>query len=133
MRIFYCWQSDRPRERNLIEDALERAVRNVVAGDELKLEPVVDRDTRGLPGAPEISQSIFEKIRDAGAVVADLTITHADTERRYCNSNVLVETGYALASIGADRVILVMNTAHGDPSDLPFDLRGRRVLTYRLA
>jgi hypothetical protein len=31
------------------------------------------------------------------------------------------------------RIILVQNTAYGDPERLPFDLRGRRVVTYDFA
>lgn len=65
-------------------------------------------------------------------VVADVTIVGTVDGRPYCNPNVLVEVGFALASIGESRVILVMNTAHGEQSDLPFDLRSRRTLGYCL-
>ena len=44
----------------------------------------------------------------------------------------LIELGYALKSISSERVILVFNTISGDVSELPFDLRFKRVLTYNM-
>lgn len=49
------------------------------------------------------------------------------------NPNVLVELGYAAHSLGWDRIIVVVNTAHGAIEELPFDFRARRVVTYRFA
>src|SRR5262249_21846298 len=46
------------------------------------------------------------------------------------NPNVLIEYGYALKNLGESRVLAVMNTAFGGPELLPFDLRGKRILTY---
>jgi hypothetical protein len=44
---------------------------------------------------------------------------------------VLLELGYAIREKGWNRVLMVMNTAHGMPELLPFDLRGHRVMTFR--
>ncbi|RTM15386.1 MAG: hypothetical protein EKK33_02145 [Bradyrhizobiaceae bacterium] len=46
------------------------------------------------------------------------------------NPNVLIELGYALRTLGYERIILVFNRAFGKIEDLPFDLRARRVLAY---
>jgi len=43
-----------------------------------------------------------------------------------------VETGCAIERLGWDKVVVLMNTAHGDIRRLPFDLDRRRVLTYSL-
>lgn len=43
------------------------------------------------------------------------------------NPNVLVELGYAAHSLGWDRIIVVVNTAHGAIEELPFDFRARIV------
>jgi hypothetical protein len=115
VKVFYCWQSDRPDDRNLIEDALNRAVRAVAADGTVSVERVVDRDTRDIAGAPDIAHTIFEKIRAAAAVVADVTIIHNQDEDACCNQNVLVEAGFAMGVLGSERVILVMNVAHGRP------------------
>jgi hypothetical protein len=42
------------------------------------------------------------------------------------NPNVLTERGYALKSVGSERMIAVMNTAYGSPDKLPFDLKSIR-------
>ena len=93
MKLFYCWQSDHPDDRNLIEHALKRAVKAVARDGHLSIEPVVDRDTRGLPGTPDITKAIFEKIDASAGVVADVTIVETVGNRSFCNPNVLVEVG----------------------------------------
>jgi hypothetical protein len=47
---------------------------------------------------------------------------------------VLIELGWALSQLGPDRIVAVLNPAHGyQAEDLPFHIRHRRALTYRLA
>jgi hypothetical protein len=62
--IFYSWQSDLPNRTNrgFIQDALERVAEDVRSDDALAIEPVVDRDTAGVPGSPAISDTILQKI-----------------------------------------------------------------------
>ncbi|MCK9396633.1 MAG: nucleotide-binding protein [Methylobacter sp.] len=131
--IFYSWQSDLEGagNRNLIEDALKRALKSIRRDESETVEPVLDRDTAGLSGAPSISESIFAKISLADVFVADVSIINKGSTRRLIpNPNVLIELGYAIAQLGWERVLLVQNTAYGDPEDLPFDLRGRRIVPY---
>jgi hypothetical protein len=100
----------------------------------VEIEPVIDRDTSGLTGAPEIAAAIFGKIDMAQVFVCDVSIIGRATDKRPTpNPNVLVELGYALKKLGWERVVLVMNTAFGSPEDLPFDLRSRRVLSYNVS
>jgi hypothetical protein len=133
--IFYSWQSDTKAaaNRTLIQDALESAAKEMRADDSITVEPVVDRDTQAVPGAPDIGGTILEKIDASAAVVADVTIVSRGNGRPTPNPNVLIELGYALKSLGARRLILVQNLAFGGPEDLPFDLRQKRVLTYNSA
>ncbi|BDG72529.1 hypothetical protein Rmf_24580 [Roseomonas fluvialis] len=98
--------------------------------DDAKILPVLDRDTAGLPGTPDITQSILTKISASDVFVADVSIIFQGTTRPTPNPNVLIELGYAIAELGWDNVILVMNAAFGGPELLPFDLRGRRVAVY---
>jgi hypothetical protein len=132
--IFYVWQSDfQPINRNFIQRALEDAAKAIKTDDTLDIEPVIDRDTAGLPGSPEIAKAIFEKIAAADVVVADVSIINAKFGGRPTpNPNVLIELGYAFNAIGHERVILVFNTAFGKVEDLPFDLRPRRVTPYHM-
>lgn len=131
--IFYSWQSDLDGagNRNFIEDALKRALKSIKKDEAETIEPVLDRDTAGLSGSPSITESIFEKIALADFFVADVSIINKDSDqRRTPNPNVLVELGYAVAQLGWSRVLLVQNTAFGGPEELPFDLRGRRIVAY---
>jgi hypothetical protein len=94
--VFYSWQSDSPTaiHRNLVEDALSRAVRAIRRDDTATVEPVVDRDTAGVPGSPAIADSIYAKIAEADVFVADVTIVNpAAPERWTLNPNILVELG----------------------------------------
>lgn len=134
--IFYSWQSwtDPASHRNLIEHCLEQAVRELRKDDSLKLDPVIDRDTLGVSGSPDIAGTILEKIRAADVFVADVSFVDEGGRpgRRVPNPNVSVELGYALGVLGPERVVCVFNAANGDVESLPFDVRGRRVMTYRL-
>lgn len=130
--VFYSWQSDLPNpcNRGFIQDALERAAATITADDSLEIEPVIDRDTQGVPGAPDIASTIFAKITSADVFVADVSITGRGEKRAMPNPNVLIELGYAIKALGHERVILVFNRAFGKIEELPFDLRARRVLSY---
>lgn len=132
-KVFFSWQSDIKAAacRTLIERALADAIQEIANDDSIAVEPVIDRDTLGLPGCPDIGSTIFSKVQDAAVFVADVTITNGSVEgRKTPNPNVLVELGFALGVLGWERVILVQNTAFGEPETLPFDLRQKRALTY---
>ncbi|CAD7491024.1 hypothetical protein ACXRSW_01470 [Aeromonas dhakensis] len=130
--IFYSWQSDCPSNtnRNFISTALEKAIEEIKKDESVAIEPVIDRDTLGLAGSPDISQSIFSKIDAASVFVCDVSIIDSKSTRLTPNPNILIELGYAIKTLGWNRVIMVMNTEFGKPEELPFDLRSKRVLTY---
>lgn len=133
--VFYSWQSDLPgrTNRNLIQESLTRAIRTIARDEHAGVEPVLDRDTANLAGAPDIAHSILAKIATADLFVADVSIVNGQQQARSTpNPNVLVELGYAVAELGWENVVLVMNTVYGGPEQLPFDLRGRRTVVYEL-
>lgn len=134
-KIFYSWQSDCPSNtnRNLINTALEKAIESLQKDDTTTINPVMDRDTLGVPGSPDIVHSIFSKIDNTFAFVCDVSIIDPTSSRPAPNPNVLVELGYAVKTLGWDRIIMVMNTEYGEPDRLPFDLKSKRVLTYKLS
>jgi len=139
--IFYSWQSDSPSKsnKNFIQDALEKAVKALTSKGSVAIDPVIDRDTRNVAGAPKISDTIFSKIDTAAVFVADVTIVSKiqgktkEESKSLPNPNVLVELGYALKVLEDKRLILIANTAYGRIEDLPFDLLGRRTIGYSLA
>ena len=133
-KIFFSWQADTPTVagRNLVERALERAIATI--GDDSELEEAVrelevDRDTKGVPGSPPIVETIFAKIDGAAVFVPDLTFVSKRLDGRPSpNPNVLIEYGWALKSLGHNRIVPIMNTAHGvpTPESMPFDMRHLR-------
>lgn len=132
-KIFYSWQSDLPNatNRGFIEKALENAAKLIRNDDSIKVEPVIDRDTKDVPGAPDIAHTIFDKIEQAQVFVCDVSIINQNAPSRPTpNPNALIELGYAIKALGWQKIILVMNTAFGKPEELPFDLRMRRAIAY---
>lgn len=134
-RVFYSWQSDSPgnTNRNLISAALEKAAEEIRNDETITIEPVIDRDTLGLGGSPDITQAIFSKIDSASIFVCDVSIIDPTAKKPAPNPNVLLELGYAIKVLGWERIIMVMNTEFGGPAELPFDLRSRRITTYAVA
>src|SRR5258708_4130527 len=51
--------------RSFIQQALESAAKNIRADDTVGIEPVIDRDTQGVPGAPDIAKIIFQEVTTA--------------------------------------------------------------------
>jgi hypothetical protein len=124
-KIFYSWQSDTSGNRSYLEDCLNDAVARIP-------DFAVDAATRNSRGAVDIAQTILLKIDEAEMVLADVSIINPESEgRKTPNPNVLYELGYAVGKKGEGPVILVVNNATTDISDLPFDIRNRRVIAKR--
>jgi hypothetical protein len=138
--VFYSWQSDSPSKSNryFIQEALDKAVKALASKGNIAVDPVVDRDTRDVAGAPRIIDAILAKIDTAAAFVADVSLvakTPGKTlkdRKALPNPNVMMELGYALRTLGDKRLVLVTNTAQGRIEDAPFDLLGRRTMSYHL-
>jgi len=139
--VFFSWQSDRGNtEKNFIERALETAIKRISRDFDIAEDPrdplALDKDTQGVPGSPNIFDTIRKKIDAAAVFVADLTFVSTRPKGDPSpNPNVLIEYGYALKSLSATRIIGVMNEAYGGPSreSLPFDLASYRYpIAYRL-
>ncbi len=136
-RVFYSWQSD-------IDDKINRTpIRIALKEAALRVERkksgisiVSDEATRSLPGAPYIPGKIVEKIENADIFIADLTTINSsapDGQRKCQNPNVVFELGIAVTHLGWDRVILLVNTAQGPITDLPFDFDRHRASPFHLS
>lgn len=127
--VFFSWQSDIKESKNFISDCLRQLPKKLK--DIAIIE--VDRDTRGLAGAPDIGDAIFMKIDKADIFVADVTIINGEWGgRKTPNPNVMLELGYAIKSLGWDRIILLYNKDYGNVESLPFDINHQRMLGYSL-
>ena len=71
IRVFYSWQSDLPGNltRSLIQEAVDTAVKALRD----TVEVVSDRDTKGVAGTPDITETIFKKIAESDLFIADIT------------------------------------------------------------
>ena len=120
-----------------LQSAIDRLRADIEIDESLRDELQVDRDTKGVPGTPAIFETIMEKIAAAGVFVSDLTFVGARPDGRpTSNPNVLIEYGYALARVGSERIIAVVNDAYGKPTsvNLPFNLAHTRFpISYSLA
>jgi len=132
-KIFYSWQKDTDPKynRNFLEDCLKKAIkllnRDIEEGENFEF----DSDTRNEPGTPEISSTILKKIDNSEIVVADITlIGEIAGKKKTPNPNVLIELGYAIARLGLKQIICMSNTHYGNPEELPFDLKTKRIFNY---
>lgn len=133
--IFYSWQSDLPSSTNrgFIESCIREAVDQLTETPEFSIEMNLDRDTKNIPGTPDILDSIFSKIAKCKIFIADVSIINSETEGRKCpNPNVLIELGYAARVLGWERVFCFFNTDYAKVEELPFDLRQRRPILYSM-
>lgn len=147
VHIFYAWQSDTPAALNhrFNRDAAQQAIDKLKADAELDEADAFDRleldhDTKGVPGSPNVAETICRKIDACTLFIGDVT-TFGEYARRSdgavkktANANVLIELGYARRSKGVERIVTVQNRAFGSPDDLPFDLKYlRHPIQYTLA
>ena len=133
--IFYSWQSDLDNKynRSFILSALEKTAKEISNDENYTVDAVIDRDTYGISGSPSIVDSINGKIAKSDIFVCDISIINTnESGRKTPNPNVLYELGFASAILGWERIIMIHNTAFGNIDDLPFDLKGRRILQYHL-
>ena len=128
VKLFYSWQSDRRNKTILV--ALGKAKETLRTKDiDLKIEMA----TSEMTGSPDIMQAIYNKIDACDFMVSDITIvsTNEKQDKGYCNSNVMLELGYASCKIGIDRIITLFNSLSGEPNILPFDIRNHRFTPFK--
>ncbi len=142
MRIFYSWQSDLPSETH--KDYLLSCLKDTLANVNSEIEIIssarpeefieLDHDTKGVPGSPEIFSTIVQKIDQSDLFVADLSFVgqtlNFNNQKKMPNSNVLIELGYAQSALSSDRILLLLDTDNGKPSELPFDLRHKKIIAF---
>ncbi len=135
MNIFFSWQSDLDLKynKNFIEDCIKIAIKEFNKENRVLVDFHLDKDTNGEPGNPEIINLILNKIDISRIFICDLSIINNDyIGRKTPNPNVVFELGYAIKSLGWEKIICIVNVEHGEPEVLPFDIKHRRLLSYNL-
>lgn len=141
IRVFFAWQSDLPAKftRNAIRGALGAAVTRIANDEEgpaYGKTIVPDEATRDVPGSPNIPEEIKKKILASDIFVADVSIVKNRSEEPgegMPNSNVVFELGFAAATLGWERIILLLNETYGNVRSLPFDFDRNRATPYTLS
>lgn len=135
--IFYSWQSDLSKETN--QNAIRHSLReasNLLENEITETQIILDEATRDKAGSPNIPDTIFDKIESCDIYICDLTTINTDAPsnfRKTPNPNVLIELGFAINSVGWDRIILLFNEIHGIfPTDLPFDIDRHRATPFKI-
>ena len=135
MNIFFSWQSDLDlkNNKNFIEDCIKIAIKEFNKENKFLVDFNLDKDTSGEPGNPEIINLILNKIDNSRIFICDLSIINNDyISRKTPNPNVVFELGYAIKSLGWEKIICIVNEEYGKSEVLPFDIKHRRLLSYNL-
>lgn len=132
-KIFYSWQSDLPgsKTRNFIRGCIDEAID--FAQETEAIEAERDEATMGTTGAPDIVATLFSKIDNCDLFIADLSSCFTEDQRhekKSPNPNVMVELGYAVKTLGWERVICLCNTDYGN--EYPFDIAHNRITNFSL-
>lgn len=132
-KMFYSWQSDLPgnKTRNFIRECIDEAID--LAQESETVEAERDEATTGTTGSPNIVTTLFSKIDNCDLFIADLSLCFTEdrqNEKKSPNPNVLLELGYAVKTLGWDRVICLCNTDYGDK--YPFDIAHNRITDFSL-
>lgn len=138
--IFYSWQSDID-ENKTIRVCLRNAIKSIQQKHkkQIQLDIKIDTATTNRSGAIDIANSIFDKISACDIFIGDLTLINNTrvnrifNKRRMPNPNTIMELGYAVKTIGWERIICICNTKFGSLELLPFDIRKQRVSDYSSA
>lgn len=135
--LFFSWQSDEKKSRQILERALLTACDELEEKEEIKVE--VDYSTLGESGMPSIDQTILRKIDNCDLFLADITpVCKYDQQqgngqvvtKEVPNPNVLIELGYAMSALGVDYVIPVAHNGTWLTQNLPFDINHHSLYTF---
>lgn len=130
--VFFSWQSDLPNRinRTPIKEAINKAIKTLNA-DNNGMHFTYEESTSGEVGAPNIAQTIIEKISKSDIFICDISIVNKHSKfRKTPNPNVMFELGFAFNLLGWDKIICIFNTESGNVGQLPFDINHNRLLCY---
>lgn len=92
--IFYCWENNIPKQKNIIEKIIKKSIKDLKKEDSTTIIEL-DRDTKNKVGAVDIVNTIFHKINESDLFIADVSFVNIN---KTPNPNVLIELGYAIKS-----------------------------------
>ena len=127
-RIFFSWQSDNPKAKDLLFLSLNEVVRQL----KRKGIYVVIEQGGGGSGFISIEDSVRIKIRRSDIFVGDVTPVGSvlGKEKLLPNANVMYEMGVATEVMTADRIIAVAMKGDWRVENMPFDFNHYSMLLF---
>lgn len=135
-RLFFSWQSDDKKSREILTAALNKAV-DTLSVNGIQID--IDYSTLGESGMPNIDQTILRKIDSCDIFLADITPVNNYQQtlgngqiviKEVPNPNVLLELGYAMSALGVEYVIVVAHQGTWIPSNMPFDINHHAIYSF---
>ncbi len=128
--VFFSWQNDKNNNRYQYRNDIEKAIK-LLNSTQNDYQFKYDEATRNTSGCPDISSTLFKKIKSCDIFIADVSKVlelkkNSTVVKHIPNPNVMIELGYALALKPDEKIILI----HDNESEialLPFDINHRRL------
>lgn len=133
--MYFSGQVDLPTEDNcdFITSCLNNSIKRLSKTVQFNLVKNIDDVNGNVPDIYISSEKTFKNILCARIFVADISIINPYKRFRKCpNPNVLLNLGYAINTLGWDRLICICNTDSGKIENLPYELRNREIFEYSL-
>ena len=127
-KIFYCWQSDLKRQKEVLEESLNRVITKL--NEEINSDFTLDQDTKNTITSDNVTRTVLQKIKESSLFIADISIVHSWFKKAYVNQNVMFELGFALKKLGTEKIILLFNKKSGNHRKLPFDIMMMKHLEF---
>lgn len=121
-KVFFSWQSNKIDISKQIRKSLRKFSKD-------NGNVTIDEATRDRPGSPNIPMTILNKINGCDIFICDLTTITNEGEDCFPNSNVMFELGYAVKTIGWERIICLLQSGN-DMNHYPFDINRQRLSTF---
>lgn len=127
-RIFYSWQSDNIKAKDLLQQALDE-VKNQLKGKGIAVQI---EQGGGCGQFISIEDSVRIKIRRSDIFVGDVTpVGNVSLKGKLLpNANVMYEMGVATECMSADRILAVAMKGDWKVEDMPFDFSHYTMLLY---
>jgi hypothetical protein len=107
--LFWAWQADYKTSRNQIASVLKTVCEQINKSDEIFLPLIISTAVDLGDGAVRIDAELLRKIMICDLFVGDITPILIQDDNLYPNPNVLIESGYALASKAPHQIMLIEN------------------------
>lgn len=140
IEIFLAWQSEDKNARNQIKSSLDSLVETANREWKPIRDLIVTQATEHGDGAVNISIQLKKKIEESTIFIGDVTPVLKNSKRLYPNSNVLIETGFAMGKKESESQIVLLEAERSEEeikgeseagARFPFDIDQIRRIKFK--